>query len=65
MSRFNEFLKAQEDARTSVPGTIIDGAFQCQVCYETCDEAEYFQMKRLLKWSCDHGHISYIEEFML
>lgn len=65
MSKFDEFMKAQSSAPSPVTGTIIDGAFGCQTCFECVDEAEYFQQNRLLKWVCDHGHVSYIEDFML
>ena len=65
MSKFSDFMQAQEKAQEKISGIIIDGAFGCQQCFECVDEAEYFQRERLLKWECQHGHVSYIEDFLL
>jgi len=63
LTKFDEFLKAQ--AKTPTVGMQIDGSFQCQVCREETDIAEYFHRERLLRWKCPEGHLSYIEEMTL
>lgn len=44
-------------------GMEISGSFGCQVCFEQCDDAEYFRIEKILKWTCSEGHVSYVEEF--
>jgi hypothetical protein len=63
MSKFEEFMQSQ--SQSPHPGIPIDGSFQCQVCFEMVDEAEYFPTRRWLKWTCSESHLSYIEDFML
>ena len=63
MSKFEEFMQSQQTKLE--PGVPVEGSFQCQICYEIVDEAEYFPTRRLLKWVCEDKHISYIEDFML
>jgi hypothetical protein len=43
------------------PTMLIDGAFDCLMCGETCDEGEYFPNSKKLKWDCSNGHTSTIE----
>lgn len=61
--KFNEFIGQPKDEAPK--GMEIDGSFGCQVCYEQVEEAEYFQVERILKWKCSQGHVSFIEDFVL
>lgn len=62
--KFDEFLsKKAEEAKPE--GTVIYGTFGCQSCFDMVDEAEYFQIEKILRWKCQSGHISYIENWVL
>lgn len=41
----------------------VGGAFDCQECFKTVNEALYFDEKSLLVWVCPDGHKSHIEGF--
>lgn len=43
----------------------LDGSFNCQFCDECIDEAAYYAPQKILKWTCEQGHVSFIEEFTL
>ena len=62
--KFSEFI-AQTPQAEAPKGMEISGSFGCQTCYTQCDEAEYFSVEKILKWTCPDGHISYVEEFVL
>lgn len=64
MTKFSDFV-AQAQQEEAPKGMPVDGAFGCQTCYEQCDDAEYFRVEKILKWTCSEGHISYIEDFVL
>lgn len=63
MSKFEDFMKSQ--VREPRKGMEIDGSFGCQTCDLEVEEAEYFNIEKVLKWKCANGHISYIEDFKL
>lgn len=64
MTKFSEFV-AQTQAAETPEGMEISGAFGCQTCHEQVDDAEYFNIEKILKWKCSQGHVSYIEDFVL
>jgi len=62
----NPFLQPPEKpVDEALQGVLIDGSFVCMTCDETCDEAEYFPIKKILVWTCSDGHDSAIENFNL
>ena len=63
--KFSEFGKEAGSPKAPEPTLVIDGTFGCQTCDLTCDEAEYFQPEKILRWKCAEGHVSFIEEFRL
>lgn len=63
--KFSEFNKKAESAAPPEPTMVIDGCFNCQVCDNPVDEADYFQREKILRWKCDEGHVSFIEDFSL
>jgi len=63
MSKFDEFMKRPAPSRPK--GQEIGGSFQCQVCFDEAEIAEYHNRERLLIWRCAEGHESFIEEFRL
>jgi hypothetical protein len=64
MTKFSDFV-AQTQEEEAPKGIHVDGAFGCQTCYEQCDDAEYFRVEKILKWTCSEGHVSYVEDFVL
>jgi len=64
MTKFSDFV-AQSQAEEAPKGMDISGAFGCQTCHEQCDDAQYFNVEKILKWTCSKGHISYVEDFVL
>lgn len=68
MSRLDDVLgrKPVEPVEVQRPvGMEVHGGFQCNICYDTTDKAEYFPNEQLLLWYCDAGHESYIEKFSI
>lgn len=63
MTKLADFMQAQKIEPKK--GMEIECDVSCQVCHEYVDGAEYFHAERVLKWTCRHGHISFIEEFRL
>lgn len=61
---FDQFVGADKTVEPEV-GVEIDGTFNCQSCSEVVDEALYDMQRRVLKWSCPEGHVSYIKDFSL
>jgi hypothetical protein len=61
--KFKEFKGNQPTVKPM--GIPVDGTFRCQLCPLTVDEAEYFQIQRVLRWKCEEGHVSLIEKFDL
>lgn len=62
MSKLDQFLKEKQPAD---PGMEIPISGRCQVCNKDVDDATYFANHRLLRWVCEDGHVSFIEEFIL
>lgn len=60
--KFSEFANSKQ---AKPEGVVIDGTFGCQHCRDSADEAEYFPGEKILKWTCQDGHVSFIEEFSL
>jgi hypothetical protein len=62
----NPFLEPPKKPVDDLPvGMVIDGTFVCMTCGETCDEAEYFPVEKILIWFCSAEHRSAIEGFNL
>jgi hypothetical protein len=61
--KFEEFLNKSK--QEEVVGDTIDGSFSCHTCRVSVDEAEYFQMQKILRFTCPEGHTTYIEDFKL
>ncbi|QGH76394.1 hypothetical protein SEA_DAUBENSKI_86 [Streptomyces phage Daubenski] len=62
----NPFLQPPQKPVDDVPqGILIDGTFVCMTCNESCDEAEYFPVEKILVWLCTNEHRSAIEGFSL
>jgi hypothetical protein len=62
----NPFLTPPQKPVDEAPiGVLIDGTFACMTCNETCDEAEYFPVEKVLVWLCNAQHKSVIENFSL
>jgi len=63
--KFSDFIAQQPKQEEAPKGLPVAGAFGCQTCFEQVDDAEYFQIEKILKWKCSEGHISYVEDFVL
>jgi len=63
--KFDEFVSKTKTEPERPEGVAISGTFGCQSCFDMVPEAEYFQMEKILRWKCQNGHISYIENWVL
>lgn len=64
MSKLDQFLKGQREQERD-EGIEIPISGRCQICQRDVDDAVYYAVHRVLKWTCEDGHVSYIEEFIL
>lgn len=60
--KFSEFI-AKTPQQEAPKGEVMYLSLGCQSCAEQCEEAEFFQAEKILKWTCSEGHISYIEDW--
>lgn len=54
MSRFPN--KSDKDEESRIVGTVINGAFECQECYEVTTSAIHSRKDQKLYWTCPEGH---------
>lgn len=53
----SRFPTTDEEAREpGIVGTIITGAFECDVCYKVTASAIYNRKEERLYWDCPEGH---------
>ena len=65
MTDFKDFAAGNKKMPQLSPPLEIDGAFDCTICHEHVEVAEFFSEIKLLRWTCGLGHVSTIEEFSL
>lgn len=62
MPNLEEFLNQSKKVE---PDLVIAGAFYCQHCNDSTDEAYFFEKSETLYWRAECGHVSKIEKFHL
>lgn len=60
MSGWDSFKKKPEQKPESRE---IGGMYQCQFCPKYVFGATYFPLDKVLKYKCEDGHLSFLEDF--